>query len=200
MISDGHDGRLRRRYSGLAASSTDVAADWSLNRLVLRGLSCDLDLPHLQLMVSSCSLRPVKEGELQDLLRLMWDPDATGEYQWFGFRVNKSRELERRWQDDGLIADHGSSFLTVSLPDDTAAGWVTWHEAGPPGVVEIGIALFPDQRDRGLGTEAQRQLVEYLFNTTAVHRIQAGTEVGNIAEQRALEEAGFRREGVQRGL
>jgi RimJ/RimL family protein N-acetyltransferase len=150
-------------------------------------------------MVSPCSLRPI-EDELPELLRLMWDPDATGEYQLFGFRVNKSRELQRRWQDDGLIADHGSSFLAVSLPDGTAAGWVTWHEAGPPGVAEIGIVLFPDHRGRGLGTEAQRQLVDYLFNTTAVHRIQAGTEVANTAEQRALEKAGFRREGVQRGL
>jgi RimJ/RimL family protein N-acetyltransferase len=32
-----------------------------------------------------------------------------------------------------------------------------------------------------------------------VHRIWAGTEADNIAEQRALEKAGFTREGVIRG-
>jgi RimJ/RimL family protein N-acetyltransferase len=32
-----------------------------------------------------------------------------------------------------------------------------------------------------------------------VHRIEADTEVDNIAEQRALEKAGFTREGVMRG-
>jgi RimJ/RimL family protein N-acetyltransferase len=32
-----------------------------------------------------------------------------------------------------------------------------------------------------------------------VHRIWAGTEADNIAEQRALEKAGFIREGVIRG-
>jgi RimJ/RimL family protein N-acetyltransferase len=37
-----------------------------------------------------------------------------------------------------------------------------------------------------------------LFDTTAVHRIQAGTDVDNVAEQRALQRIGFRREGVQR--
>lgn len=32
-----------------------------------------------------------------------------------------------------------------------------------------------------------------------MHRIEAGTDVGNLAEQRALEKAGFTREGVLRG-
>jgi hypothetical protein len=31
-------------------------------------------------------LRPVEEAELPDMLRLLWDPAAPGEYQWFGFR------------------------------------------------------------------------------------------------------------------
>jgi RimJ/RimL family protein N-acetyltransferase len=65
---------------------------------------------------------------------------------------------------------------------------------------EIGIALFPDHRGHGIGTQAQRQLVSYLFDTTTANRLQAGTELDNVAEQRSLERVGFRREGVQRGL
>lgn len=68
------------------------------------------------------------------------------------------------------------------------------------GNFEIGIGLLPEHRGRGVGTEAQRQLVGYLFATTTANRLQAGTEVDNLAEQRALERVGFRREGVQRGL
>jgi RimJ/RimL family protein N-acetyltransferase len=86
------------------------------------------------------------------------------------------------------------------LEDGTCAGWVTWRPVGATGNFEIGIALLPGHRGHGVGTEAQRQLVDYLFDTTAANRVQAGTEVGNVAEQRALERAGFRREGVQRGL
>lgn len=54
--------------------------------------------------------------------------------------------------------------------------------------------------DAGIGTEAQRLLVDYLFSTTTAHRLQAGTEVDNLAEQRALEKVGFVREGVMRGV
>jgi RimJ/RimL family protein N-acetyltransferase len=90
-----------------------------------------------------------------------------------------------------------------------AAGWdpgrdreLAHHKAGGPdgGCLEIGALLFPEHRGRGLGTAAQRLLVEYLFATTLANRLQAITDVENLAEQQALERIGFRREGVMRGL
>jgi RimJ/RimL family protein N-acetyltransferase len=65
---------------------------------------------------------------------------------------------------------------------------------------EIGIVLLPEARGHGYGTEAHRLLVPYLFAHTPVHRIEAATEASNAAEQRALEKAGFTREGVLRGV
>ncbi|MEO6713505.1 MAG: GNAT family protein, partial [Mycobacteriales bacterium] len=38
----------------------------------------------------------------------------------------------------------------------------------------------------------------HLFATTDVFRIEASTDVENVAEQRSLERAGFTREGVLR--
>jgi RimJ/RimL family protein N-acetyltransferase len=63
----------------------------------------------------------------------------------------------------------------------------------------MGIGLLPQARGQGSGTEAHRLVVRYLFAHTTVHRIEAVTEAGNIAEQKALEKAGFAREGVRRG-
>ena len=150
-------------------------------------------------MARPVMLGPVEESELALLTRLLWDPAAPGEYQWFGFRMGTAREIERRWHDDGLIGEP-PSFLAVRLEDGTCAGWVTWRGVGASGNHEVGIALFPEHRGRGVGTEAQRQLVDLLFSTTTANRLQAGAEVDNVAEQRALERAGFRREGVHRGV
>jgi RimJ/RimL family protein N-acetyltransferase len=147
----------------------------------------------------SIRLRPITESDLAKIVRFEWDRDAIGEFDWFGYRMDRARKLERRWHDDGLIGDE-SSHLAVSVgDDDECAGAVEWRPIGRTGNVEIGIALFPDCRGRGVGSEAQRLLVEHLFGTTTVHRIQAGTEVDNIAEQTALDRVGFRREGVMRG-
>lgn len=63
----------------------------------------------------------------------------------------------------------------------------------------IGATLLPEFRGRGLGTVAQRLLVEYLFDTTDVDRIEAETDVDNHAELGALRKVGFVQEGVLRG-
>ena len=150
-------------------------------------------------MPSDVCLRPVSEADLELLIRFQSDPETVGEYQWFGFRMDKVRELERRWREDGLIGGESSS-LAVVVGDGSCAGVVDWRPVGRFGNQEIGIALAPEYRGRGIGTEAQRQLVDYLFETTTAHRIQAGTELDNIAEQKALERVGFTREGVNRGV
>ena len=79
-------------------------------------------------------------------------------------------------------------------------GWrpVLWGPALGSTAFELGISLRPEHRGQGHGWRAQRLLAEYLFTTTPVHRVQATTDVENLAEQRALERAGYRREGVLR--
>ena len=37
-------------------------------------------------------------------------------------------------------------------------------------------------------------------SNTTIHRIEAATEIGNVAEQKALQRAGFTREGVLRQI
>jgi RimJ/RimL family protein N-acetyltransferase len=98
------------------------------------------------------------------------------------------------------------SFLLSVLDERTGLllGGVSWHAVDYGGTVSssawnIGIGLLPEARGRGVGTLAQRMLVDHLFATTELDRIEASTDVENIAEQRALEKAGFRREGVLRG-
>lgn len=59
--------------------------------------------------------------------------------------------------------------------------------------------IVPEFRGKGYGTAAQRLLTSYLFATTAANRVEAGTDVKNLAEQRALEKAGFIREAIRRG-
>ena len=144
-------------------------------------------------------LRPVEERDLDALGRIDTDPAVSEPFEWRGFRDPRARR--RRWEQDGYLGDE-DSLLVVGLPDGTFAGIVVWRwivSSGPPGCVQIGILLFPEHRGRGLGTTAQRLLADYLFSTTAANRLEATTEIDNVAEHRALERAGFVREGMLRG-
>jgi ribosomal-protein-alanine N-acetyltransferase len=144
-------------------------------------------------------LRPVEERDLDALARIDVDRSVSEPFEWHGFRDPRVRR--RRWEQDGYLGDD-DSLLVVALPDGTFAGIVVWRwlaTSGPRGCLQIGILLFPEHRGKGLGTAAQRVLAEYLFATTPANRLEATTEVDNVAEQRALEHAGFVREGVLRG-
>jgi RimJ/RimL family protein N-acetyltransferase len=148
--------------------------------------------------MTGVSVRPVQEADLGALAAAR-SRDVSG-LNWFGFVP--ANALHRRFAADGMISDD-SGVLVVETPDGKPAGQVSWSAVrhGPSSAcraLNIGISLFPEHRNRGYGSAAQRALAEYLFATTLVERVEAGTDVDNVAEQRALEKAGFTREGVLR--
>jgi len=144
------------------------------------------------------ALRPVTEDDLAMLRRFLTEPGLIG-LDWAGFR--DAGKIDRRFATDGYLSDD-ETWLMVSVDDDgTAGGFVSYRKgqfgaAGP--YYEIGIALLPEWRGRGIGWRAQAMLCDYLFAHTPVQRIQAGTHPENLAEQRSLEKAGFTLEGVIR--
>jgi len=150
-------------------------------------------------MDAGLSLRLVGEADLGILERLTQDPGVTGEFAWLGW--HDLLHYRQWWADNRLIGDDVGILMVVHGGE--RLGFVSWHKVqSTPGCHywNIGIALLPEARGRGHGTQAQRLLARYLFEHTTVHRIEASTEAGNIAEQRALEKAGFTREGVLRGV
>jgi len=105
----------------------------------------------------------------------------------------------------GPLRNERNGQLMVELvADGRPIGTVGWHREmyGPnaeSSAYNFGIELIPEARGQGYGTEAQALLVDYLFATTDIHRVEASTDVDNHREQRSLEKAGLRREGVMRG-
>jgi RimJ/RimL family protein N-acetyltransferase len=66
---------------------------------------------------------------------------------------------------------------------------------------EIGWTIHdPDNRGRGYATEAVKALVDYLFKSYPINRIECSTASTNRASIGLAEKCGFVREGVLRGL
>ncbi|GAA5012685.1 GNAT family protein [Actinopolymorpha pittospori] len=152
---------------------------------------------NLARMVStSVWLRPVAEEDLPLLRRFMVEPELLG-LDWSGFV--DAGTVRREFSANGFLGnDHG---LLIVAADGEAAGHVSWRpvqHGGGGRCWGMGIALVPEWRGRGVGWRAHRALCDYLFAQSPVDRIEAGTRADNHAEQRALERAGFTREGVLR--
>jgi RimJ/RimL family protein N-acetyltransferase len=145
------------------------------------------------------TLRPVAERDLALLARLFTDPAYVGESEWYGWQG--ARWLGRRWDEDGLLGDDGGTLMAEQAGE--AVGFVNWRKR-PTGYRSwcwtIGVTLVPKARGQGHGTQVQRGLVHYLFAHTQATRIEAEADVTNVAEQRALEKAGFTREGILRSV
>ena len=137
-----------------------------------------------------------------DLIDSWESPAIRGEFNDFG---EPPGPMPRDVLANGpLRNDHNGILVVELISEGRAIGTVGWHRVmyGPnqqSGAWNIGISLIPEARGMGYGTEAQRQMAAYLFETTSVNRVEASTDVENLAEQRSLEKAGFTREGIQRG-
>jgi RimJ/RimL family protein N-acetyltransferase len=150
-------------------------------------------------MPDELHLRPTREDDLTIIEALTQDPELTGEFAWFGWHY--PLRWRRRWAEDRLLDDASGVLMAALGP--RPLGFVSWrrHQAAVAAFYwEIGIALLPEARGAGHGTQAQRLLARYLFAHTTAHRIVASTEVDNGAERRALEKAGFTAEGIARGV
>ncbi|MDA0350646.1 MAG: GNAT family protein [Chloroflexi bacterium] len=140
-------------------------------------------------------LRPPTDADGEVLRRLRSEAEASP-FNWFGapFSGDDAASEGRR-----IVAE-----FTDEQGHAVPVGDLTWHEVryGPnpeSAACNLGITLLAEYRGRGIGSEAQRLLAEHLFATTTTNRVEASTEVTNVAEQRSLERAGFTREGTARG-
>lgn len=143
--------------------------------------------------VPTVYLRDVRDDD-ESLLTELASADVEGEWNTFD-------DPEESMLDG---AHYGGGRLIIHLSGDVAVGIVTWIQIpyGPNRrslAWNIGITVLPAFRGRHIGAAAQQALAAQLFATSDANRIVADTDIGNVAEQRSLERAGFTREGVARG-
>jgi RimJ/RimL family protein N-acetyltransferase len=131
--------------------------------------------------------------EKEDLaLFTEWNNDLAfgGEYE--PLEQSSAAEVEK-WYDSLLSG--GKSFI-IEKRDGTRIGQILSLPRGPH--YSIGFRVVPDERNKGNCTEAVKIIVDYLFLSKEIVRIEAETNPENIASQKVLEKAGFTREGLVR--
>ncbi|WP_313813684.1 GNAT family protein [Glutamicibacter sp.] len=150
--------------------------------------------------MAQVSLRKLVDADIKLIETHFQSLDGASESQWFGFWNTNS--LRARLAQDQFIGTQDGA-LSIALGDTTVGkvDWFTstaWGRANTSACWEIAVGIFADYRGQGIGTQAQRLLIDYLFTHYPRHRIQATTAAQNIAEQRVLDSLGFILEGTVR--
>jgi RimJ/RimL family protein N-acetyltransferase len=138
---------------------------------------------------NNVSLRVAEKGDLPLIAEWLNNPEF---FNYAPFPQRSRAELERQY--DSLPSE--SKWFVVEKKDGSKIGFVYYEFEGSQ--MEIGYALLPSERNKGYGTEAITIIVDYLFLTRQIVRIQATTDLRNKASQRVMEKNGFTREGTIR--
>jgi ribosomal-protein-alanine N-acetyltransferase len=142
------------------------------------------------------NLRVIEKEDLPTIGEWLNKPEVFGEYNPL---IQLSRtEIEKNYGEK----EFEQTEFFIEGKDGSRLGYI-WHfnVMHPAGkILEIGYFLVPSERGKGYCTEAVNIMVDYLFLSKNVERIQALTDLRNVGSQKVLEKAGFKKEGTIRKL
>ena len=131
------------------------------------------------------SIRAVAEDEPR--------PKSSSIYEQWGEMAAEAREMRfLRW-----VVQMESVSGEIFQVGDMSAHVVWYGPTVTSKALNIGISLVEEFRGKGIGSIAQRLLADEIHSLGYV-RVEAQTDVENIAEQKSLLRAGFELEGVAR--
>jgi RimJ/RimL family protein N-acetyltransferase len=135
-------------------------------------------------------LRIVEKEDISLVVEWINNPEFYGSYN--PLQQTSKTELEKRFEN---LPPEEKTFF-IEKKDGSKVGGISHSLVGNQW--EIGYTLIPTERRKGYCTEAVEIMVDYLFLSKEIGRIQAHTDARNEGSQKVLEHAGFRREGTIR--
>ena len=136
------------------------------------------------------NLRVVEKEDIPIVAEWLNNLDFFGEYNPL-WQMSKA-DLQKMY--DNLSSDE--KWFFIEKKDGTKVGFM--HHFLWGNMLEIGYVLIPTERGKGYCTEAVQLMVDYLFLSKDIVRIQAVTHVENRASQKVLDKTGFKKEGILR--
>jgi len=119
-------------------------------------------------------------------------------------------ETRRRLDDEPLTPDReresiaraeeqwrsgsGAPFVIADAGDDRALGLVNLQFGED---ATVAVSVFPEERGRGIASRAMRLAATWGLRELGLRRVVAEAAADNVASIRAIEKAGFRREGLR---
>jgi RimJ/RimL family protein N-acetyltransferase len=144
------------------------------------------------------NLRAMEREDVDFLAEHLNEINCIGEY-WSDFEQVSKSELMKGYDNPSnlFILLEAKKFI-IEKKDGTRIGEIHHFLDRPHGLMELACWLVPSERKKGYATEATQLMVDYLFLSKELARIQAIVDVRHIASQRVLEKVGFQREGTMR--
>ncbi|GAA3020672.1 GNAT family N-acetyltransferase [Tetragenococcus solitarius] len=106
---------------------------------------------------------------------------------------NAMQMFEEKLQKNNFSANNGLQ-LAVEFKQQVI-GDISIFSTGMPDSVEIGYVFHPVYAGQGFAFETLQAVIDYLFETQKIHRIQAVLDKRNTASEKLCQRIGMRKEG-----
>ena len=136
------------------------------------------------------NLRIVEKEDISLAAEWLNNLDFWGEYNPL---MQMSKADLQKWYD---TLSPEERWFFIEKKDGSKVGNMGHRPVGK--AQEIGYAVLPSERKKGYCSEAVMIMVDYLFLSKNIVRVQAHTDVRNEGSQKVLGNAGFKKEGVIR--
>jgi RimJ/RimL family protein N-acetyltransferase len=144
------------------------------------------------------TLRPVLDTDLDQLYTYHIDIDNRGDF--FPRGILAQPAFRKQFQETGYWSKEDGMLLIVSPKDELLGHIEFFKTVNYLDEYELSYQVYaPEQRRKGVATEAVQLLVRYLFEAKRVNRIRLVIHPDNLASRRLAEKCGFRHEGTARG-
>jgi RimJ/RimL family protein N-acetyltransferase len=141
------------------------------------------------------NLRVMEKDDLPLFVEWVNKPEVFGEY-------NPLHQMSKTEAEKMLDNPSDIKPFIIEKKDGSKIGFIVHFHVLHLGTgtkqLEIGYSLIPSERGKGFCSEAVKIMVDYLFLSKDIMRIQAQTDQRNGASQKVLEKAGFKKEGILR--
>ena len=146
------------------------------------------------------NLKVLEREDLDFMVECFDNVDFWGEYSPIGEQVSKSEWIRLFDNPSNFMLLTELKIFLIQKKDGKRVG-ITWHVLNQPyKLMEIVCFLIPSERGKGYGTEVAQLMIDYLFLSKDIVRIQAIVNLSNRASQRVLQKAGLKVEGTVRKL
>ena len=136
------------------------------------------------------NLRIEEKEDMRLVAEWVNNPDYFGEY--IPLMQQSRTELEKGYE----TMPPEVRWFIIEKKDGSKIGSIGHFPVGK--LFEMGYAIIPSERGKGCCTEAVKIMVDYLFLSKDIGRIQAHTDIRNVVSQKVLEKVGFKKEGTIR--
>jgi RimJ/RimL family protein N-acetyltransferase len=134
-------------------------------------------------------LASVQEEQVARFADVRWAHDTPAEL---------TDRIERVWPEaasEGRLINYA---ITDARSGELLGHFVVFGVDQRTGMCEVGFWLRGEARGHGAAGRAVDLTCRWAFDKLGIERVQASTDVENVATQRTLEKAGFQREGIMR--